>query len=83
MTLRQLALPFAAGLAVGFLVARNWDAIREAVAPVAKRVARRSKEAAVLGREKLWEQRERFEDMIAEIREQDALKAAGRDPASA
>jgi hypothetical protein len=83
MTFRQFALPFAAGLAVGFLVAHNWTAIREAVAPVARRVARRGKEAAVLGREKLWEQRERFEDLVAEIREQEALKSAGQPGATA
>jgi hypothetical protein len=78
MTFRQFALPFAAGLAVGFLVARNWDSIRAAVEPVARRVVRRGKEAAERGRERLWEQRERFEDRMAELREQDALAAAGK-----
>jgi hypothetical protein len=83
MTFRQIALPFAAGLAVGFLIARNWEAIRAAVAPVAQRVGRRTREAATLGREKLWEQRERFEDLMAEIREQDAQKAANKPAATA
>jgi len=76
MTFRQFIIPFAAGVAVGFVVAKNWDQIREAVSPVARRIASRSKTAVEHGREKLWEGRERLEDLVAEIREQDAQRAA-------
>jgi hypothetical protein len=76
MLFRQFILPFAAGVAVGFVVARNWDQIREVVAPVARRVVRRSRTVVERGREKLWEGRERLEDLVAEIREQEARRTA-------
>jgi len=72
MTFRSFLVPFALGVVAGVLVARNWERIREAAEPVARRVARRARGAAEKGREAVWEQRERFEDRMAEMHEKEA-----------
>jgi hypothetical protein len=59
---------------VGFVVARNWKQIRQAAEPVVQRIGRRSTEALEQGRERIWAQREKIEDMIAEVREKDASR---------
>lgn len=75
--IRPYILPFSLGFAAGFAVGRNWDTIREAAEPVARRVAQRAREALKLGRERAWEQRERVEDWWAELREENAAETQG------
>jgi hypothetical protein len=78
MTIRSYLIPFAIGFAAGFALGRNWDDVREAVAPVARRVARRASGLLGRGREVMWDQREKVEDLLAGMREKEALRAAAR-----
>lgn len=68
MIIPRTVVGFAAGVAVGFVLGRNWDGIREAARPVAERASRRARRWAALGREAAWDARERVEDWVAEQR---------------
>ena len=66
----RFVVPFTIGIAVGFLVGKNWPRIKEVSGPAVRGTLRR-------GREVVATQKEKFDDLIAEIREEEAAVAAG------
>lgn len=65
-------VPFAAGIAVGALAHKYWPQIRELAGPSVKKGLRGGSGLVEKARTTLWEQSEKFSDLIAEIREEEA-----------
>lgn len=84
MQLRQLAIPFVVGVAVGVVLHKNWPKIREVLGPLVRDAVRGSSNIAAKTREAIHEQSEKFSDLVAEIREEEEAKVkAGVAPAPA
>lgn len=80
--MRQLAIPFVVGVAVGVLLHKNWPKIREVLSPRVRDAVRGGSNLAARTREAIHEQGEKFSDLVAEIREAEEAKAkAGVTPA--
>jgi hypothetical protein len=77
MAIGRYLLPFAAGFAAGALVQKNWPKIVEVGGPMARRALAGGSTLFERGRRALGEQSEKFSDLVAEIREEEALKAKG------
>lgn len=75
MPVGRIAVPLTIGIAVGFLIGRNWPRIKEVSGPAVRGTFRK-------GREVVASQKERFDDLIAEIREEEAA-AVGTAAAAA
>jgi hypothetical protein len=80
MNWKQYVLPLTIGVAVGVVVGRNWDKIRDNARPVLRGALRGGTNLLEKGREAYHEQSEKFSDLIAEIREEEAAK--GKAPAT-
>lgn len=76
-TFSRYFLPFAAGVAVGVLVHKYWPQIREIAGPSVKKGLKGGSGLVDRARSALWEQSEKFSDLIAEIRDEEA---AGKPP---
>lgn len=78
MAIGRYLLPFAAGVAAGVLITKNWPKIKEIGGPVARRALAEGSNLFEKGRQSMWEQREKFSDLVAEIREEEETKAKAR-----
>jgi hypothetical protein len=72
LSLSRVLVPFAAGVAVGVVIHKYWPQIREAAGPIVRRGLRGGSGAMDRARTAFWEQSEKFSDLVAEIREEDA-----------
>ena len=79
-TLTRYLLPFAAGVAVGVVLHKYWPEIREKAGPGARRVSADGRKILERGRAVFWEQREKFADLVAEIRDEEEGAAKGEPP---
>lgn len=82
MAFVRIILPFSAGLAAGVMLHKYWPEISEAGRPLLRASLRSGVNALEKGRSAVWEQSERFSDVISEIREEEeaTAKAGGRPP---
>ena len=69
----RILIPFAVGVAVGVAAHKYWPQIQEVLAPNAKKGLARGSEFIDRARTQLWEQKEKFADLVAEIREEDEI----------
>ena len=76
---RYLA-PFAVGIAVGVALHKYWPKIKEVGGPTVKKLVREGSTLVEKGREQLWEQSEKFSDLVAEIREEEAAEKVPATP---
>ena len=72
MSWTRYLLPFAAGVAVGVALHKYWPQIREAGGPRLQKGLRAGAGLAERARASLWEQGEKFADLVAEIREEES-----------
>lgn len=77
MQSRHYILPFNLGVAVGVAVTKNWPNIREITRPLLQDAMKEGSGILEKGREAYHQQREKFSDLIAEIREEEEAKAKG------
>jgi hypothetical protein len=77
---RYLA-PFAAGVAVGVVLHKYWPEIQEAGGPTLKKIMNGGKSLVEKGRERFWEQSEKFADLVAEIRDEEESASNPEPPA--
>lgn len=73
-------LPFAAGVAVGVALHKYWPQIKEAGGPRLEKGLKTGSGMLDRARASFWEQSEKFSDLIAEIREEDAAKVRPPEP---
>jgi hypothetical protein len=77
---RRYLVPFAAGVAVGIAVHKYWPQIKQAGGPALEKGLSRGGRLLDRARASLWEQSEKFSDLVAEIREEEEAAAKGSAP---
>ena len=77
MSVARVLVPFSAGVAVGVLLHKYWPEIRLAGGPAFAASLNQGSEFVEKGRTAFWEKSERFADVIAEIRDDEATALAG------
>ncbi len=80
MNWTKYLLPFAAGVAVGVVLHKYWPQIKEAGGPRLEKGLRSGSGLMDRARTALWEQREKFSDLVAEIREEESVKPSPVEP---
>lgn len=73
--MNKYLIPFLLGVGVGVAVHKNWPKIQLLAGPIAHKALLAGTEMVEKGRESFWTQSEKFADLIAEIREEDATVA--------
>ena len=76
----RLLVPFVVGVAVGVAIHKYWPQIRDAGGPRLEKGLRAGGGLVDRARTAFWEQSEKFSDLIAEIREEEAARAPAGPP---
>jgi hypothetical protein len=80
MSAARFLAPFAVGLAAGAALHKYWPEIKEKGGPTFKKVVKDGSELFEKGRERFWEESEKFSDLVAEIREEEESKGKTTPP---